>query len=269
MLAQPIEKVKDWTFPVYVQPKLDGHRMLATVQDGNVVLYSRQGKVLDVEHIREKLQTLWNNGFWRGQTLDGEVYAHGETLQTISSLVKKPKPESKKLVYHLYDIMTDWTYDDRYLIVESLVNTLREPCIQLVPAIEVSHMDEVNSAHVEALTRGYEGTMIRQPDFPYGEGKRCKSLMKKKDIQDAEFLITGLTEGKVNERLGTRVGIWICQTKEGKVFEVTAAGDAQAKHDAAVNGRQHIGKYLTIFFFGYTPEGAPFHVKDSRVREDI
>ncbi|AYA64266.1 ATP-dependent DNA ligase [Alteromonas sp. RKMC-009] len=269
MLAQPVDKVKDWDFPVYVQPKMDGHRMLAAVQDDKVVLYSRQGKVIDCEHIRATLQSMYDSEIWLGDTLDGEIYAHGLSLQTISSLVKKPKPESEQLRYNLYDIMVDQGYRHRLALLMRMLDHFSTEYVTLTQTTVLNDHAQLNHMHGVYIGEGYEGTMIRQLDFPYGKGKRCKSLMKKKDIQDAEFLITGLTEGKVNERLGTRVGIWICQTKEGKVFEVTAAGDAQEKHDVAVNGRQQIGKYLTIFFFGYTPEGAPFHVKDSRVREDI
>ncbi|KXJ58418.1 MAG: hypothetical protein AXW14_16670 [Alteromonas sp. Nap_26] len=269
MLAQPIEKVKQWDYPVMVQPKLDGHRMLATVVDGKAILYSRQGKLLDVEHIREKLQTLFDRGFWDGKTLDGEVYAHGETLQTISSLVKKPKPESTKLVYHIYDMVSDMTYPDRHLEVTTLVETLDELCVVVVDSVEVDNKEELDSLHAEAIGHGYEGTIVRQSDFPYGVGKRCKSLMKKKDFQDAEFEIVGLTKGKPNRRQGTEVGIYRCKTDKGVEFSVTAPGDADEKHEHALSGEEHIGKYLTVQFFNLTADGCPFHPVALRIREDV
>ena len=39
-----------------------------------------------------------------GQILDGEIYIHGKSFQQIVRLVKKLRPESKTLQYHIYDI---------------------------------------------------------------------------------------------------------------------------------------------------------------------
>lgn len=269
MLAQPIEKVKDWSYPVFVQPKLDGHRMLATVQDDQVVLYSRQGKVLDVEHIRMALQRLYDDKVWSGTTIDGEVYLHGETLQRISSLVKKPKPESKELNYHVYDLVTEECYSQR---IEKLFNTINEstfPSLSMSATHTVSTEEKLNELHGAFIGAGYEGTIVRQLGIGYEDGKRSKSLMKKKDFQDAEFEITGITEGKPNERHNLSVGIYLCKTDDGKEFSVTAPGDMHEKHDHAVNGNSNVGKKLTIKFFNYTPDGIPFHLVALRIRDDI
>jgi DNA ligase 1 len=269
MLAQPIDKVKKWHFPVYVQPKFDGHRMLATVQDDQVVLYSRQGKVLDVEHIRDVLQNAYEMGYWDGDTLDGEVYAHGETLQRISSLVKKPKPESKQLVYHVYDIALDKCYEDRFTVIDELDTLLCSAYITLTPTNIVNDVSYLNSLHSLYIGRGYEGTIVRQVGVGYEQGKRSKSLMKKKDFQDAEFQIIGLKEGKPNERQGTKVGIYTCKAANDKEFDVLAPGDAQEKHHHAEHGHENIGRKLTVKYFNLTPDGIPFHPVALRIREDV
>lgn len=270
MLAQPAEKMKELVMPAHVQPKFDGHRMLATIDDGTVVLYSRQGKVLDVEHIRAALQAAHDAGYWTYGSLDGEVYAHGETLQRISSWVKKPKPESKNLTYMLYDVTEEGVpYGDRLSIIRQIDEYLESDHVEVTETHYIVDENEIDGHHGRFIGEGYEGTIIRHGGWGYEDGKRSKSLIKKKDIQDAEFEIIGVNEGKPNERLGTRLGIYVCRAPNGKEFEVTAAGDAQAKHDVAVNGHKNIGKQLTVFFFGYTPDGAPFHIKDSRIRDDI
>lgn len=269
MLAQPIDKVKNWGYPVHVQPKFDGHRMLATVQDENVVLYSRQGKVVDVEHIRKTLQFAYDVGVWDGCTLDGEVYLHGETLQRISSLVKKPKPESKELVYHLYDVNLDDCHRWRMGYLHELDSLLESEYIVVTDTYLVETESRLNELHAEFIGAGYEGTIVRQFDIGYEADKRSKSLMKKKDFQDAEFEIVSAGLGKPNERLGLQVGIYTCRTPDGKEFSVLAPGDAAEKDAHAKTGSANIGKHLTVKFFNYTPDGVPFHPVALRVREDI
>jgi DNA ligase-1 len=269
MLAQPIDKVKNWDYPVYVQPKFDGHRMLATVQDGNVVLYSRQGKVVDVEHIRSELQKLYDKKQWDGATLDGEVYCHGETLQRISSWVKKPKPESEQLGYYLYDIDLDTCYSSRLPKLNYFSSLLDVPHIKVTPTLRIDSHDELEKFHAECIGHDYEGTIVRQKGIGYEADKRSKSLMKKKDFQDAEFEIISAGLGKPNERLGLQVGIYTCRTPDGKEFSVLAPGDASDKDAHAKTGSKNIGRYLTVKFFNYTPDGIPFHPVALRVREDI
>lgn len=269
MLAQPIEKVKAWDFPVHVQPKLDGHRLLATIKDGKVELYSRGGKTANIVHVSEALQRMHDEGRWDGTTLDGEIYLHGESLQAISSLVKRPQEDSAKLVYNIYDIMLDKPYWARFEILQYTLQLGDAPALDLSECHLVKTEERLNHLHSTYLAQGYEGTIVRQGNAGYEEGKRSKSLMKKKDFQDAEFKITGVSEGKPNERLKTRVAIYHCITDEGKEFTVTAPGNAQEKHEHAVNGRENIGRSLTVKFFNFTPDGIPFLPVALRVREDI
>ncbi len=269
MLAQPIDKVKGWAFPVAAQPKMDGHRMLATVQDHKVVLYSRQGKVLDVEHIRSALQEAYDQNYWAGQTLDGEVYAHGQTLQRISSWVKKPKPESINLVYNLYDIMLDVCYEARLRSLRRIVTQITSEKVRLTQTDTLYDDSELDELHAKYIGLGFEGTIVRHGQHPYEDGKRSKSLLKKKDFQDAEFEIIGIQRGKRNERHDLEVGIYECKTKDGKTFTVTAPGDMYEKNQHALAGSSNIGKQLTVKFFNYTPDGLPFHPVALRVREDI
>ncbi|AGM46914.1 putative DNA ligase [Alteromonas phage vB_AmaP_AD45-P2] len=269
MLAKPIENVKKWDFPVHVQPKMDGHRMLAAIVDHKVVLYSRQGKVLDVEHIRSALQAAYDLDIWSGRTLDGEVYAHGETLQTISSWVKKPKPESLQLIYNIYDV--DWThsYKDRLEYIDSVLSNIETEYLDRTTTTLVSAQEELEELHAQHIGEGYEGTIVRHSDVGYEQGKRSGSLMKKKDFQDAEFEIIGVLEGKPNLRCNTKVGIYRCKTDTGVEFQVTAPGDVQEKNTHAVEGEQNISKYLTVKFFNLTPDGCPFHPVALRIREDV
>src|SRR5690606_20187250 len=107
MLAYDFEKRKDKNvmYPAFVQPKLDGVRSLAYWHGDRIELLSRNGKswraVGTVEHIATALEQFLP----RELILDGEIYAHGETFQQTTRLVKKYRQgESEKLLLHVYDI---------------------------------------------------------------------------------------------------------------------------------------------------------------------
>lgn len=274
MLAQPIEKVKKWTFPVLASPKYDGHRMLATVQDKKVVLYSRGGKQIFAAHIENVLQIAYDRGQWCGTTLDGEIYQHGKTLQEIASLVKRPQKGSEHLTYYLYDaIDAGYTYSLRH----ALISGVAEAClpltgskpVELCPQSIVRDQAHLDAAHMDNLLQGFEGTMIRWGEAGYEEGKRSQSLMKRKDFQDDEFDIIGCFEGKPNERHNLKVGMYTCVTKNGVVFGVLAPGDMHEKHEHAVKGKKNVGLPMTIKFFNYTPDGAPYLPVALRIRKDL
>jgi len=277
MLAQPMDKVKQWVFPVFVQPKFDGHRMLATAQDGQVVLYSRQGKVVSVEHIRDILQRsheayLVNGDGWDGRTLDGEIYQHGETLQRIASLVKKPKPESRGLKYYVYDVMQPSTYEHRHHYLLWVTANLDPDYVEVTETHTIQNTEELEDFHALQIGKGYEGTIIRHGDLGYEDGKRSKSLMKKKDFQDAEFLIIGHELGKPDIKPDATYErpVFICEAANGKRFNVTAPGTMQERHalfDAGIS--KCYMQLLTVKYFNLTPDGIPFHGVALRFREDI
>lgn len=86
-------KLKDITtaliFPVILQRKLNGHRMLSMVKAGVVFMYSREGCTINMPHISKELQSLYDADLWDGNVIDGELYRHGWTLAQISRCAKK------------------------------------------------------------------------------------------------------------------------------------------------------------------------------------
>jgi len=271
MLAQTLEKVKNWQFPVFCSPKLDGHRLLATVKDKQAVLYSRQGKLVQLPHIQTELQKLFDNNSWNGATLDGEIYLHGESLQTISSLVKKQQPQTEQLKYYLYDtIEPNKPYEQRLSCINGLLSD-KHASICIVDTKELTTNDELDLFHSENLASGFEGTMLRWSDTGYEDGKRSKSLIKKKDFQDAEFTIIAVAQGKTVTRNGNtyELPIYVCETTQGIKFNCVASGTLQEKHQAWLEQDHAIGKQLTVKFFNFTDNNIPFLPVAMGLRNDI
>lgn len=99
---------------VYVQPKLDGMRCLIIVKNGQVRLMSRAGKdIITMQHIIDEVSTKITptSKF----ILDGELYSTelGNFQETMRA-IKKVGPETTKIKFHMYDIVSDKPFIERH-----------------------------------------------------------------------------------------------------------------------------------------------------------
>lgn len=269
MLAQPLDKVDpakiDWD-NAWAQKKLDGHR--AMWKDG--VLYSRQGKVIDLPHVVEAIQAAGIDHLH----LDGELYLHGKTLQEISSLVKRRQEGTEGLVYHVYDVVGDEPWQRRINpAVEAFYHWGGQlPGLQMLRCRRVPTFEELQAYHEENLAAGYEGTMLRWGNAGYQDGKRSKHLLKLKQFQcDSEFKITGFRRGVpyVTSKGTFEVPVWVCDAGNGKTFTCTAQGDMYEKHALWESAEEHVGKQLTVKYHYLSASGIPQLPVALRFREDL
>ncbi len=272
MLATPMNKVKpetiDWN-NAWIQPKLDGHRAMF-----DEFLYSRQGKEIKLPHITDEIirKDLDIVHF------DGELYCHGKTLQEISSLVKKPRPESQDISYYVYDLVLDVHYEERLARLRKLIGVIEDlgfKHIKLVETHRVYSMEEAAQYHAKWVAEGYEGAILRHGTDPYEDDKRSKQLLKMKDYVgqegDTEAEIIGAKQGTpyIRPDMTYECCVYICKTPEGAVFDCTAPGTMQEKHEAWVNRESAIGKQLTYKYFCLSKDGVPQQPVALRIREDI
>lgn len=264
MLAQPIDKVNpeniDWA-NAFAQPKLDGHRCL--FKDGT--LYSRNGKPINLPHIVEGIEAAGLAHLH----LDGELYVHGELLQDIGSLIKKPREESLRLEYHVYDVVAGEPYEVR---TQALDERAASGVVWAVACHRVTHRDELNALHATWLKGGYEGSILRHGVAGYETDKRSSSLLKVKDFSDAEFVVVGFERGTPNGEL--EVPVWVLAnpaglTPEAKTFRATAQGDMHEKNRQWVYRRDFVGKALTVQFFGVSKDSVPLLPVALRWRDDV
>lgn len=294
MLATPFEKIKpetiDWD-NAYVQPKLDGHR--AMFKDG--VLYSRQGKEIDLPHIVEAIVSAGLDHLH----LDGEIYWHGKTLQEIGSLIKRPREESLSLKYWLYDVVSDepysaraavfkvahpiptleyWVYDrvsdEPYSAREMAFKASHIPttdtALEITPTYQVGWQEILNELHTEFKALGYEGTILRHGTTGYEDDKRSRNLIKVKDYDEAEFKIVSGKLGVPYQSEGVEYQccVYVCEC-EGGTFDVTAPGTMQEKDAAWRNLYDAIGQMLTVKFWNLSKDRIPQQPVALRIREDV
>lgn len=246
---------------VYVQPKLDGLRCIAT-KDG---LWSRQGnRIVAAPHIEAALAPIFSER--PDLILDGELYNHflKEDFNKIVSLVKKLKPTAEDLQasaemiqYWVYDGLVE-DRDARFYIrfhedIAPLIDGMKHASFCAVPTNLCNDLQQIDACYEDWLLDGYEGMMIRL-DLPY-EQKRSSTLMKRKEFQDAEFVLVGVEEGVGNAAGMAKVAHLLLKT--GKVFKADIVGDRDQLRAMLKKVPSVLRKKTTIVFQNYTPDGVP------------
>lgn len=235
MLAQKFkDKKKKVVYPVIVQHKLDGNRMLQLDR----ACWTRGGKDMVaecVEHLTFDTQ---------GYTIDGELIMPGNVpLEETSQALKSYKPGiSEQLTYQVYDVMVDLPYTERYELLKKLLKKAPKN-VTLVPNWTAKDETEVMKYHKQFVKDGYEGVMVRWSDEGYNTGHRSPSLLKYKDFVDSEFKIVDVQEGEGSDRGQAK---FVCITKEGNEFEAKPEGKVEHKRDIWDNRGAYIGKWLTV-----------------------
>lgn len=252
MLAHPWkENLSRLKFPCYFQPKLDGIRAVAENNGGKVILWSRQGKVLDkVPHINKVLEEITQPG----QILDGELYCHGVPFQTLISWIKREQSDTARIQYHVYDMVSGEPFYRRFNAFCGIIGRNGGGIVKTVHTSTLSSKEDIETKLIEATERGYEGIMLRIGDCTYTSGQRSRELLKVKEFQDAEFEIIDVVEGKGKcEGQGT----FVCKTKEGAEFNCRCRGEDSQREAFWKNKKDYIGKQLTVRFFEWTTGEKP------------
>jgi len=259
MLAHDYKKnIKKVTFPCYVQPKLDGYRMIYdpnTPQHKMTTRTGREYNVLNDTIMHEELKRT-------GLALDGELYVHDSNfvfedygfLRRHTSTNPNDVQKMEKIEYHVYDVIdTGLTFSERFKVLQRLFEQQTFTKLKLVPTIQCSNELDVTSNHITFTTSGYEGTMIRNASGVYRCKYRSHDLLKYKDFDDAEFPIVDVAseaDTKGNEPLI----VWVCETN-GRRFNVRPQGTETERKYLYTIGQSFIGKKLWVKFQGYTDNG--------------
>lgn len=261
MLAHPIEnKLKYVKFPALAQPKLDGARCLAIVENGKVKLFSRtQKEYTSVPHINEEIARIFK-GFLpsidRPLILDGELYNHKykHDFNTIMSLIKREDvhPDHKLVQYHIYDAVGPGNYDER---TNSIFGQLHKATyLEEVETVTVDSQLDLEQYQAACVENGYEGCMYRNPEAAY-EHKRSSGLLKVKSFKDDEFKIVDVEEGC--GKLMGRVGAFYCELPDGRTFKAKPMGTLAFVKELWKNKKECLGKMATIKYQNLTPDGVP------------
>lgn len=235
------------TYPVWVQPKLNGMRM----EFDGIKGWSRGNKDIIPEVIAHL-------HFPNGRILDGELMLPNNVLlQESMAAIKKFRPQSSpNLIYWVYDIVNEHlTFNERTALLDEMF-TWESPPINMkqVPTHLCNNEVEVHQYHKQFVEAGFEGTMVRSPEGKYEIGKRSYSLLKLKDMVDSEFKIVDVVEGGGRE---TGLAIFVCDNGDGKTFNCRPEGTAESRAAMFNNRKQLVNKFLTVRFQELSRDNIP------------
>lgn len=241
----------------YCQHKYDGHRCVITKHEGKIIAYTRNGKHLTtIDHITNEL----HNRLGEGQTMDGELYCHGHSLQQITSWAKKKQDDTLRLMYYCYDMIAESPFFERLEMATHICKDVRNTII--VPTRRVFMWYDALAFYNESIKGGYEGTILRWGRIGY-ESKRTKHVVKLKGKVDDEFRVYDIQPS------ADGWGILHCETNDGELFTVSAPGTIKQKEYYLKNKHLYMGRYITVEYANLTKDRIPFHPVALRWKEEL
>lgn len=286
MLAKQADKVKDSSIEKVdtwvVSRKIDGVRCSFYWKDGEVKSASRGGGDYDPStyQIREHpalIKLLSENPGW---ILDGELYKHGKSLQQISGAARMEKTAGgcDWLEYYIYDVMIpDAPFEDRLQCLNDITELLNlsfnperewkedELRVQIVPHVLVTgknKKEQIMELHNQYVAEGWEGCVARDASKPYKYGGRGMEMVKFKMYQDAEFEITGISEGLRPEDM-----CFTLVTDDGIEFKAKPMGSRELKEQYRANLPNLVGKLATVKYFYLSDDGTPLQPVLKAIRD--
>ncbi|HVE89207.1 MAG TPA: DNA ligase D, partial [Burkholderiaceae bacterium] len=176
------------------EPKLDGYRVLAFVEDESVTLRSRRG--LDLASDFPKLCAELRQQAVDSVILDGEIVAFDADGKPSFNAMQNRGSQAERAVFYCFDLLhfagvnlRSAPYHDRRRYLAQCL--LPSPLVQLVHAL-----DDGVALHAAAVASGFEGVMGKRRNSRYEAGRRSSSWLKVKSTNSAEFVIGGYTKGK-------------------------------------------------------------------------
>jgi DNA ligase-1 len=265
MLANKYTKCgkKYLTEPFAVSQKLDGIRALGQKIENDIILRTRNGKRIHfLDTVKQHLRVLLSHQQFENMIVDGELYSHNLTFNEISGITRASKTKNKlddKMQYWIFDIVdADLTYKQRVdilkqmeIIYEELYGLSSEGRSMHTPDNRVlvfldyqlrDHVDVIND-HRAYVKMGFEGLIARELDSKYEIGMRSNYLLKYKEFEDKEFLITGYTTGVGGEEGAI---VFVCVTMNGQQFTVRPKGSLEKRKEMYNVGDTYINKKLTL-----------------------
>lgn len=297
MLAGKIKtnaEVQRLKFPVFVQPKVDGYRVL--IKGGKA--YSRSLKLIPNKHVQAWATA--NKGFLEG--FDGELVVGPANAENVFKRTRAIGGRNANLDFQmiLFDM---WNLQQpyKYRLESAHILGIGIPRVVTIGNYICNTPEEVLMREQQILDQGYEGIIIRSPAGPYknnrstiNEGwllaiKRWSSA--EAVIKSVEPLMKNENEAFIDERGYTKrssskegkvaqntLGRLVCDftwpeeyPNAGKTVEVKI-GSGKGLDDALRKKlwkyRENLpGRHVEFEFFAPGSDEAPRHIKFLRMRE--
>jgi len=208
----------DWAW----EPKLDGYRAIAYIDEGRVKLRSRRG--LELAPTFPRLAEDLAKQTPGTMILDGEIVAFDASGKPSFNALQNRFQLKGEREIAAADLSTPVVFVCFDLLYFAGVDVRDEPyrerrrylaqCLLPSPLVQLVHAsDDGVALRDAAIAAGFEGVIGKRKDSRYLSGKRSDSWIKVKAATTADFVIGGYTQGKGSR--GT-LGSILVGYREGK-----------------------------------------------------
>jgi DNA ligase-1 len=245
---------------IAIEPKLDGIRCFAIVDNGSAQLFARSGKIITNfdNTIGEELRKLGDGCY------DGELM--GEDFTAIMrQAYRKESIDTNGTYLALFDYLPieEWKsgktsmscFDRREVLLDKLTDN--DICLDLVSPVDRMYIsdwttEEIFETHDEYVKEGFEGVMIKDPEAPYRFG-RGYEVMKLKAFHDVDLAIKGLLEGtgRHTGKLGS-----VIVDYNGVNVQVGSGFSDDLREDIWSNKDHFMGRMIEVRYQEVTPDGS-------------
>ena len=230
------------SYPCYATPKYNGlNGTYWLLPDKTLKLTSRGGDELPpIPHLEPTILKMMEH--FKTTCINGELYISGESLQNITSAVKKPKELSKSLVFIPFELpLVSAPYKDKVALL-----------IKYIPIVHITREEMLEEFYAVTVGAGYEGIVIYNTDSIYQFNQRSSTVLKYKPVADAEYKILSYT----TDRNGHPV--FTCETHDGKQFKVKPKGTDEERKQIITNfDSQYKNNYYKIEYEMLSDSGIP------------
>lgn len=280
MLAHKFEakRIKSW--PQFVEPKLDGVRVLAFVNldTYSVKFFSRSGKEFTTfEHLKQPLMNMLMAAKLaaRSMVFDGEIVS-GSFNKTVGD-VRRKSEQATDAEFHVFDVLpieafeqegkggcAGGTYIARRNLLKDIVGAETGGPIKLIQRYAVNSEVEIHHVYESVRARGLEGLIVKDPAGLYHR-RRNHGWMKLKNESEVDVQIVRLIEGT-----GKYVGALGALVVDFNGVEVSVGSGLsdQQREEFWVEGDNLIGRLCAVEYHEETPDGSLRHPRFVKWRDD-
>jgi len=255
-VKKPLKK-KD--FPVYLEEKLDGVRILVEIGNEEIIgVYTRKGNEILLPSLNKALNLFVRfNAKYRNYILDGELISKKFSRKKLSGFLNSQMQDPKldiddsHLVYYVFDIITKEEWETRKSVIlserkkrlDALFDRYYSDTIIKVPyeKVDYTNRERIDEKFHEVLQNGKEGIMIKPVNREY-EFKRSDAFRKLKAENTIDLRVAGVTEG--SGKYKNMIGSLQCETDDGKLR--VSVGSGLTDKDRDLPKDYYIGRIVEV-----------------------
>jgi DNA ligase-1 len=191
---------------IILTQKLDGIRCLGVVNNKNVILYSRQGQMIeglkDIENELSKCE----NGIYDGELLKNDINKHSKDIYRDTVTIVNSKQDYKKnIIFNVFDYCSDTedfyidNNDEKCIYRKERAADIIDNKFQWIKTVPIIYYGNYDKELVlkeldNQIKLGHEGLMLNYAD-KYYKCNRNRYILKIKKMQSADLKIIGFEEG--------------------------------------------------------------------------